>query len=113
IAQALSKVCIEESFNVAADKSFGQRGEFAANNILREVNGDRIHSDPDEGHAPAAFVPYLDNLIKCRQKQRAISAGDKSVGGGPNFFHDWELKVPKPAGDERRRARAEKINYLF
>ena len=71
---------VEKGFCVATDKALGQEAEGSAESIFGEVDGDGIHSHPDEGLAPTAKLQDIDDPKEYAQKNRAVTAGNEDEG---------------------------------
>src|SRR5262245_47013083 len=86
-AQA-TDVIVEEGFYVAADKTLREEGDAhgAAENIFGEINGDGVHTHPNERLAPAAELEDIDDPKENPEQDRTVAAGDEDEGGGPDFF---------------------------
>src|ERR1041385_1397467 len=82
----------------------------AAHQVAGQINRDRIHAHPDERPAPAAELENIHHPIKQAKQDRAVTASDQHVGGGPNLFDDRKLEIPTPAKHGCDHTCAEQIN---
>ena len=95
VAKAGGHGVVEKFSHVAAGQA--QSEAIEADDVIGHVNGDRVHADPDERLAPFLIFPHIHHQEEESQQHCAVTAGHQHVRGGPDFFDDRELKIPKPA----------------
>src|SRR5688572_28926779 len=101
IPESIGNVRVEKSLDVATHKTRSQAAE-PANKIAGNINSDRIHSHPDERLPPGLFFTDIHDPIKDTQENRAVTADNKNIRGGPDFLYHRKLESsqkrrgPKP-----------------
>src|SRR5436190_269742 len=86
---------------------------FKRDKIKGEIDRDRVHTDPNERHAPSPPSPNLDDLIKGGEKEARIATRDEHVGRGPDLLDYRKLKSPKKPQPDGANTTTEQEQHLF
>src|SRR6185503_5794390 len=101
---------VEELLNVTTGETETEPVE--ANDVVGQVNRDRVHSDPHEWHAPFLAFPDINHEIEKTQQEGAVAAGHQDVRGGPDLLDDWKLESPNVPQQHTRQAGKEQVMHL-
>src|SRR5689334_1688654 len=64
VARSFGQMLIEKQPNVAARQTRCQPPKATADNVAGEIDGNRVHADPNERLAPRPPLPNIDNQIE-------------------------------------------------
>jgi len=84
-----------------------------ADQFLREVDGQRIGADPDEGDRPLAELPDVDDEIEQAHQHAAVAPRHNDVRGRPEAFDDGQLESPQIPEDNHGYAAPDEITDLL
>src|ERR1043165_6267517 len=108
ISETGSDMRIKKRLNISSDKAAGKSAE--ANDVVREIDGDRVHTNPDKWLTPCLVLPDLDYLVKGTHQKQTITPGYQYVRRCPNLLYDWKMQAPEKASQHARHAGSHKEN---